>query len=385
MVRTIGYSLAFGVAAAAVAIAGWPGSAANPATLLTRVDVVATLVTLAGVSWAARRLFGPVGGSRSARIVRTGGYLALFALVLAKAYVARSEYAATPGGSWLAGLWLGEFFFLLLLAAYVTGLVALTARRRPFASTPSLAIGTAVGVAVGLLATVLQAGHPPQATGARLEVLHGWPRIIGAALLVAAVVAAGLLAARRAPRRGSQLPLADVRARQGVATGLCAGAAAALFASIVGIAATALLPHQQERFRWPAPDLSVLQHMTSGIWEFKIGLSNSAAGYLLVLALFPLLGAGLGAWGGLCAAGQPGRRPGGGGGGGGQGPTPPDPPPSGRRLGEDGWPVIVHGGTRLVDFPAPDGLPVAPEGDPAPGHRETMPVGAASAAWRIRS
>ena len=385
MVRAIGYSLAFGAAAAGVAIAGWPGSAANPATLLTRVDVIATLVTLAAVSWAAHRIFGPVGNSRPARIVRIGGYLLVFVVILVKAEVARTEYAAMPGGSWLAGLWLGEFFFLVLLAAYVTGLVALTARR-PFASTPSLAIGTGVGAAVGLLTSVLQVGNPPHGTSARLEVLHGWPRIIAAALLLAAVVAAGLAAARRAPRRGSELPLADVRARQGVATGLCAGGAAALFAAIVGIAATALLPHQQERFQWPVPSLTVLQHVPSGVYEFRIGLGNSAAGYLLVLALFPLLGAGLGAWGGLSAAGRPGRRSGGGGGGGGggQGPTPAGPPPDGRRLDGDGRPAMVLDGHRLLDFPVPDGLPLAPEGERAPAHRERekVPVGAAG---RMRS
>jgi hypothetical protein len=375
MVRTVGYSLAFGAVAVGLAIAGWPGPAANPATLLTRVDVIATVVTLAAVSWAARRVFGPVGDSRPARFIRIGGYLALFALLLAKAYVARSEYAGMPGGSWLAGLWLGEFFFLLVLAAYVTGLLALTARR-PFASTPSLAIGTAVGAAVGLLASVLRVGDPPDIASARLELLHGWPRLIVAFLLVGAVVGAGLVAARRAPGRGSELPLADVRARQGVATGLCAGAAAALLASAVGIAATALLPHQEVRFRWPVPGLSVLQHMPSGVYELKMGLSNSAAGYLLVLVLFPLLGAGLGAWGGLCAAGRPGRRPGGGGGGGGgQGPTPADPPPNGKRVDEDGWPAIIHG----LEFPAADDLPRALEGEPAPGHREKekVPVGAA--------
>jgi len=384
MVRAVGYALAFGAAAAGVAMAGWPGSAANPATLLTRVDVTATLVTLAAVSWAARRIFGPAGDSRSARIVRAGGYLMIFALILVKAEVARTEYAAMPGGSWLAGLWLGEFFFLVLLAAYATGLLALTARRS-FASTPSLAIGTSVGVAVGLLASVLRAGNPPHGTSARLEVLHGWPQIIAAAVLLAAVVAAGMVAARRAPRRGSKLPLADVRARQGVATGLCAGAAAALFAAMVGIAATALLPHQQARFQWPDPSLVVLQHVPSGVYEFRIGLGNSAAGYLLVLALFPLLGAGLGAWGGLCAAGRPGRRSGGGGGGGGgQGPAPADPPPDGRRLDEAGWPAIVLDGHRLVDFPVPDGLPLAPERERVPGHRERekVPVGAAR---RIRS
>ncbi len=372
MLRKVAFSLAFGAAAVVLAIVGWPGSGDNPATLMTRVELIATLVIVAGVSWAARRVFGPAGDGWQARTVRIGGYLAIFALVLIKADVARSEYAAIPGGSWLAGLWLGEFFFLVVLAAYVTGLVALTTRR-PFASKPSLAIGTGVGVIVGLLASLLEVGNPPGVTSARLTMLHGWWRTIAGGILLGAVIAAGVAAARRAPRRGSRLPLADVRARQGVATGLCAGAAAALFASIVGIAVTAFLPGRERRFEWPLPGLSVLQHMPAGVYELKIGLSNSAAGYLLVLAFFPLLGAGLGAWGGLCAAGRPGRHSGGGGGGGGQGPAPAEPPPGGRKADEEAWQVIARGG-RLVEFPVPDGLPAAPEAEPAPGHREKVPL-----------
>jgi hypothetical protein len=62
---------------------------------------------------------------------------------------------------------------------------------------------------------------------------------------------------------------------------------------------------------------------------------RSAAGYLPVLVLLPLLGTGLGAWGGLLATNPAGHRPGGNGGGGGSGgPAPPPVPPGGLRLGE---------------------------------------------------
>ncbi len=374
MLYRVGYSLAFAAAAVGLLIVGWPGPVSNPGTLITRVDVIAVLVICAGISWAARRFFGPVGDGWLPRMVRIGGYLAIFVLTLVKADVARSEYAAIPGGSWLAGLWLGEIFFLLVLAAYLTGLLAVTARR-PFADTTSLAIGTGVGTAVGLLASVLQVGNPPHATSTRLAVVHGWERLLVVSLVLGAVVAAGLAAARRARSHDGRLPLADVRARQGVATGLCAGAAAALLASLVGVSTTALLPDQARSFQWPAPGLLVLQHIPAGVYDLKVGLSSSAAGYLIVLVLFPVFGAGLGAWGGLCAAGQPGRRSGGGGGGGGQEPTPTAPPPDGRRLDEDGQPAVVLG-SHLLDFPVGDDLSPGPDDERVPGHRERVPVGA---------
>ena len=186
----------------------------------------------------------------------------------------------------------------------------------------------------------------------------------------AAGVAAGLTAARRASRRGSKLPLADIRARQGVATGLCAGAAAALMVCVLGIGTAAFVPDALDRLRWamsgphPAP---------TGVYAFEISLTGAAAGHLLVLVIFPVLGAGLGAWGGLCASGRPGQLPGEGGGGGGHGPpAPPSAPPSGgQRLGEEHPPAILRGGY-LVDLPAVPGLAGAAEdaghGARPPGH-----------------
>jgi hypothetical protein len=231
-----------------------------------------------------------------------------------------------------------------------------------------------------------------------------------------AIIAAGLVAARRARGRGSGLPLADTRARQGVMAGLCAGAAAALVASVVGIGTIALLPHDLNRLVWalpnrhpppstgfqfvpdvtgsaaghlphfghrlttgprgrrsavPAPALRARPRhvLPSPVYEFEVAVTDSAVGHLLVLVFFPVLGAGLGAWGGLYGAGQPRQRPGGGGGGEKPpGPVPP-PPTGGAHAGEDDeghLPPILRGGY-LRELPVTEELAPARAGQHATG------------------
>jgi RNA polymerase-binding transcription factor DksA len=384
MPRRIGYPLAFG-AAAALVWAGWPGPPGNPATVVHWVDVIVAVVLLAGLPWAARRVFGPAGDSRLARAVRVSGYAAVFILVLVKGEAERLEYAAPPGRALPMGAWIGEVAFLAVMAAYVAGLLAVTARRPP-AGPAALAAGTAAGVAVGLVVyTLPPLGNPLHATDAWVAGMYGTARVLAVPLVLATVVAAGLAAARRTSGRGSRLPLADARARQGVAAGLCAGGGAALLVSLLGISTTVLLPHEVNRFQWALPDRHLApetrhpaptaRHLAPGtrylasesVYRFEVNVSHGAAGYLSVLVFFPLLGAGLGAWGGLCAVGRPGRRPGGGGGGGGSQEPGPPPPGGGRRLDGDREPVIVHG--RLPKVPAGGGVPGATgSGQPAPRH-----------------
>ena len=90
----IAYGLAFAAAAAGLVLAGWRGAAADPATLINRVGVIATIVLLAALPWAVRRVYGPASSGWLARIVRTGGYLIVFALVLVKDHVERFEFAS---------------------------------------------------------------------------------------------------------------------------------------------------------------------------------------------------------------------------------------------------------------------------------------------------
>jgi hypothetical protein len=383
MPRRIVCSLAFAAAAAGLIWAGWRGAAANPATLVDRVDVIAAVVLLAGLPWLVRRVFGPPGGSRLARAVRVGGYAAVFVLVLAKAEVERSEFVSLPGRAWFAGVWTGEIVFLVVVAAYVAGLLAATARRPPF-SPVALAIGTGAGGAAGLILYAL----PP--LGSWLHITIGWlavgyrvARVAAVPLVLGTAIAAGLAAARRTAGRRRQLPLADARARQGLAAGLCAGAAAALIFCVLSTGTVALLPHAVKPLEWvftnPDHVRASLDNYNPALYQFEMSVADTAAGYLLALVCFPLLGAGLGAWGGLYAAGP---SQGGGGGGGGPSPGPEPPPPSGgRRLGGDRPPAVLRG-NYLVDFPVPGAGPAAPDDDHAAPRPATTPVGGPGGAAR---
>jgi hypothetical protein len=383
MPRRIAYSLAFAIAAAGLVWSGWRGGPANPATLINKTGVIATVVILAGLPWAIRRVFGPAAASRLARIARVSGYAALFALVAVKSDVARFEYALAAQRHVLAGIWAGEVVFLMVLAAYAAGLLAATARRPP-AAPAALAVGIRAGVAVALVMYVLPPmGHPLHVANPWLTWAYNAARVLALLLVLGIAIAAGIAAARRTPVRGSRLPPADARARHGVTAGLCAGAVAALLVSVLGVSTIALLPQEANRLTWTLPYRYTVPRSPASLWqyrhappmqyqysapdavyEFEVGASDSAAGYLVVLVFFPVLGAGLGAWGGLYGAGQPRRRPGGGGGGSG-GPAPLPPPPDDDVCRDDErLPAILRGGY-LRELPVTEGLPAAPENEPA--------------------
>jgi len=214
-------------------------------------------------------------------------------------------------------------------------------------------------------------------------------RALALPVALGTAISAGVVAARRTSRRGQRLPLADARARQGTAAGLCAGAVAALVFCVLSTGTDALLPHMVKPLLWvftkPRPPVWTLAggHLphpsmyNAALYQFEMSVADTAAGYLLALLCFPLFGAGLGAWGGLFAAGYPGRRPGGGGGGGGGGGTPepgPPPPDEGRRAADDRQPAILRGYLHelpvSLESPAPGDEPAA-----APGHPGMVPAG----------
>jgi len=365
--------------------------------LINWVDVIATAVMLAGLPWAIRRVFGPVAASRRARAARVSGYAAVAALIAVKSGVARFGHAPAAQRHVLAGIWTGEIVFLVVLAAYVAGLLAATARRPP-AAPAALAIGARAGVAVALVMYALPAmGHPLHLTNAWLAWFYNAARVLALLLALGATIAAGTVAARRTPVRGSQLPLADARVRHGVAAGLCAGLVAALLVPLLGVSTVALLPQEANRLTWTLPYRYTVRVSPAFLWpyrhdpamqyrdaapsivyEFEVGVTDSAAGYLVVLILFPVLGAGLGAWGGLYGAGQPRRRPGGGGGGsGGPAPVPP-PPDEDARHDDERLPAILRGGY-LRELPVTEGLPAVPGDEPA------VPVGTSANARIARS
>jgi hypothetical protein len=198
------------------------------------------------------------------------------------------------------------------------------------------------------------------------------------------------VAARRVSRRRQQLPLADARARQGMAAGLCAGAVVALVFCLLSTGTVALLPHMAKPLLWvfskPRPPVWALRgahlhfprlgNYNAALYQFEMSIADTVAGYLPALICFPLFGAGLGAWGGLLAAGRPSRPSGGGGGGGGGGAPGSGPrhPDGGRRADDDRQPAVLRG--FLHELPVTPGSP-APWDQPAaaPGSPEKVPAG----------
>jgi hypothetical protein len=355
VVRGIGYSLAFGVAAAGTAYVSWGGAAANPATLINRVDVVTIMLLLAGLPWVV----GPANSGRITRVIRAAGYAAILALVLVKAAVERFGYASAAGAA--PFLWTGEIIFLVVVAAYVAGILAVTARRTS-AAPATLVIGTAAGVAFGVLIFALGPLGSPLSVGGWPAGLYDAAMVLGLSLALAAPVATGMLAARRTARRAgyrdSHLTPADP-ARQGAIAGLCGGVAAALVASVLSTGTIALLPHEATLLQWAMAHSRLFVgpagHGTPH--EYAVTSSAAAAGYVALLIFAPLLGCGLSAWGGLAAAGRPDRPGGRPGGGGPPVPEPAPPPPGGgRRLGRERKLAEPRGGQLVKLATARQGL-----------------------------
>ena len=345
--------LASGAAATGLALAAWPGAPGDPATLINRLDVVATAMLLAGLPFLVRRRYGPARRSWAARLVRIGGYALVCSLMLVKADVERVELARRSGAA-LAGVWAGEVVLLLVIAAYIAALLAMTAQRSP-GSRPALTYGIGAGLVLGLAVCGLRplVNH--------VHIANPWlagtydvARFTAVLLVPCAAIRAAIAAARRTPRRDARRPQTNARARQGMATGLYAGLVAGLLVTVLGLSLTALMPHVAASIRWTLPGSLVTgaahSRAPDAVSIFEVSFSYAAAGYLLVLIVFPVLGAGLGAWGGLYAAGTS-RGPGGDGGGGGGSKDPrPKPRPG--------------GGLELDDFPEWDELKEFPELDP---------------------
>ena len=267
MVRRIGYGLGVAAVVMAAALAArylWSGAHAGRDTGWDRARLLLLVALLAGLPWVARRrgVFGPVGRSFAARMVRAGGCAALVALVLDFARIEHfpepAMYGLLNGATAAAWSWAREvvalgligaglaallivtarrpnvrpvpvawstvaaglvLFFAVaplqvLIAFYAAGILAVTSRRSPV--TPAtLAISAAVGVGGGLLVVAL---WDPTRT-APAPGLHPKTEVPLLFIALIAVAAAGTgaagAAARRAARRrsgGIGDPLA-VRAR----------------------------------------------------------------------------------------------------------------------------------------------------------------------------
>ncbi len=314
--RGLGYRLAFTAAAAGTAWSAWPGPPGDSAVAINRADVITIAVLLAGLPWAIRRIRGPVAGSQSARLLRTGGYAAVLALVLVKAAVERVAEAPPNNFEGSARAWTGEVVFLGVMAGYAALILACTARRSP-AAPGTVAIGAAIGAALGVLAYALgPLGFPLRFTGLWSACLYDAAMALGALLALCGPALAGLAATRRVDRSRPAVS----RTGQGAMAGLWTGVVAALVVAVMSTATIARLPYDPGLRHWASSHIGQWTPIVSR-WTpiygprsylgYVAGNSAFAAGFLVVLMLAPLFGLALGAWSGWVAghAGLSGTRP----------------------------------------------------------------------------
>ena len=296
--RGVVYPLVFAAAAAGTAWSAWSGPPGDSAIVINRVDVIAVSVILAGLPRIVRRARGPVAAGRPARMIRTAGYAAILVLVLVKAAVERAADAPPNNLEAAARACTGEIAFLAVMAGYAAVILAYTASRSR-AVPATVAMGTSVGTAVGVMAFVLgPLGFPLRLTGWWPTRLYDAAMVLGVLLALCAPVVAGRAAIRSA---GGSMP-ARLRARQAAKAGLCTGVAAALVVGALSTATIALLPYDAGLRNWAAghigqwtPIVGQVTPVVGARLGYVAGNSAFAAGYLIVLLLSPLAGYALGA------------------------------------------------------------------------------------------
>ena len=144
---------------------------------------------------------------------------------------------------------------MVVIAAYLAGLLAITARQPP-ASRAAVVIGTGTGVLLGLAVYALRPmDNPVHITNAWLAALFEITKVAAVPAVFAAAITAVIAAARRTSRRerDGTLPLTQIKARQGVAAGLCVGVTCALLVSVLGITTIAIAPHAASSIQWTMP------------------------------------------------------------------------------------------------------------------------------------
>ena len=334
MRRVIGV-LAFAAAAAGMVWIGWPGSSSNSAVPVNRMYIVATVVLLAVLPLVIRRYVGPVRGGWGPRAARVGGYGLVLALIAAK--TVKDRYGSKLGAYFavVPGVWALEIVLLLVIAAYVAGLLILTSQRIRL---------TRWGLSAGIGLGVITAGvlYPLAPLGANVDPTTPSLKWWGLAAL-ALPVAAGLLVGRLAARDARPAALAPEQhgARQGALAASCAMATAALLLAVLTSVTIALFPHHVPLQSPPPPpgggcetcDPNSVVIPPGLRHEYWVELSVGQAGQLPLAALLlaPLFGAGLGALAGGLASRSPGTLRRGAGGPHALSPPAPSAPP-GRRL-----------------------------------------------------
>jgi hypothetical protein len=291
--------LAFAVAAAGMVWIGWPGASSNSATPLNRVYAVGTVVLLAVLPWVVRRYFGSVRSGWAPRAARVGGYAMVLALVAAKTVKDRLGSKLGVYFPVILPLWAMEILLLLVIAAYVAGLLILTSRRRVRLARWILPIGIGFGaVTAGALYALAPLGVAVDPSGPSLK----WWGLAALAL----PLATGFLAARLSARDTRPAALGPVQ--QGSLAASCAMATAALLLAVLTSVTIALFPHHVPLQSPPPPpgggcetcDPSSAVIPPSLRHEYWVELSVGQAGQtpLAVLLIGPFLGAWLGVLGG---------------------------------------------------------------------------------------
>ncbi|HEY3981618.1 MAG TPA: DUF1707 domain-containing protein [Streptosporangiaceae bacterium] len=321
LMRVIGV-LALAAGAAGLVAVGWPGSSSDSAVPLNRVYIVVTVAALAVLPVVVGRCAGPARAGWAPRAARAGGYALVLALIAAKAV---KDRAGSRLGAYFAvvpGIWAIEILLLLVIAAYVAGLLILTSRRVRLTRW-ILPAGTGLGAAT---AGVLYALAP---AGVNIDLK--WWGLAGLAL----PLATGFLAARmsaRDPRRAALGPVG-----QGCLAAACAMAAAALLLAVLTSVTVALFP-QRVPLQMPGPapgggcetcDPNQVVIPPGLRREYCADLSVGQADMapLAALMIAPLFGAWIGVLGAALARTSPGtRQPGA------RGPHAVSPPPRPGRL-----------------------------------------------------
>ena len=352
---TLAGRAAAGTAAAVAVWTAWPDSSVLHAAA-DQFGLIATVLLLAGLPLFARRFFGPVSDSLTARFLRVGGYAAILALIPARAVV--GPYPLTvpqrgpdlrvfiasgnsthgmPGTSAGGPPWPGEIFFLVLTACYVVILLWVTSRRSSV--TPAtLAVGTGAGIVFGLVMySVAPLGLGSYASNPWLRGSQVDPLVVLAwILLFGGPVAAGVLAARRHCRRpGRSIELARARIGQGFVAGVLANVVGALFVTVLGTSLIALTI----KVAWLRPLVYHSPHPSAAAaYGHVLHASQHADSYITMCVVFPIIGLIMSALGVAClmpVPSQTGPQPGDGDGPPGSGPGPaPEPPPPGGRLAD---------------------------------------------------
>ncbi|HEY3608296.1 MAG TPA: hypothetical protein VGL06_12390 [Pseudonocardiaceae bacterium] len=256
----------------AVVQSAWHNHFIGPAGRIGSIVLVALVI---GLPWLVhpRVAFGPVAASRAARAVRFGGYALLFVLIPVILAVvgygnARFGSVAPHGGGGTAVL------LSVIFAGYALTILGLTSRRWPV-QPETLAVGGGFGVAVGFAVYALMP------FGGTLHVPN--PELAAVYFVAIPVVAlggpvvAGMMAARRS--------------RQGVAAGVVTAVIAALVITVFSVTTMLLFP-QRVTLADDSPG-----HASGSAYDVRMSVSDTAAGYLMLLLFAPWVGALAGACG----------------------------------------------------------------------------------------